>query len=132
MMALLLAAQLAAPAQDLRLSSREHSLAIEASDYRVLGLLPVGLLPACVPSQAPGYAYLPTPSPCRVTITDPRTGHPDVLVLRAPCCPEPVEPGGPRLRMFYPNTKGRESREPPALEPYPPWVNRRPNPGKRL
>ena len=67
----------------------------------MIALVLAAALPACVLSQSSGYAYLPTPSPCRVTITDPRTGKPEVLVLRAPCCTEPVEPGGPRLRMFY-------------------------------
>lgn len=36
-------------------------------------------VPPCVRS---GLGYLPTPSPCRVEITDPRTGKPDALVLR--------------------------------------------------
>ena len=53
----------------------------------MIALVLAAAIPACVQAQdndgrpVPGL-YLPTPSPCVVTITDPRTGKPEALVLR--------------------------------------------------
>lgn len=61
-------------------------------------------VPACVPSS---QGYLPTPSPCRVVITDPRTGQPEALMLRMLAEPRPVKPGRWPLGDFYPNPRKR-------------------------
>jgi hypothetical protein len=62
-------------------------------------------VPACVPS---GKNYLPTPSPCRVMISDPRTGEPETLVLRFMVDqPKRVKPGKWPLEAFHGNPRSK-------------------------
>lgn len=62
-------------------------------------------IPPCVAS---GRRYLPTPSPCRVEMTDPLTGKPDALVLRFLVRePKLLRPGKWPLQDFDPDRKRR-------------------------
>lgn len=86
----------------------EGGLAHGLLDLPLIGLLlaaTIATAPACVPS---GRGYLPTPSPCKVVITDPRTGQPEALMLRFMVDkPKRVKPGGQFLREVYGNPRSK-------------------------
>ena len=56
-------------------------------------------IPACAQDENKGY--LPTPSPCQVKITDPRTGKVEYLVVRLLGEPKLFKPGKYPLQDFY-------------------------------
>lgn len=72
----------------------------------IAALILAAAMPACVPS---GTNYLPTPSPCQVTIMDPVTHEPDVLVLRFLVTePKPLKPGKWPLQDFHADQRKRK------------------------